>query len=140
MAYNIELSDPNTPSCIQKHTLNMASNLRTNSAPNLADVERARATGTLHRRDPQLIWRTRTQTHDKQHAETVGARKPPKLPPYGLNIGAGKPFPKQMPAADTYVVEFNDADDPLHPQNWALRRKYAPSTYSTISKSLILLM
>jgi DHA1 family multidrug resistance protein-like MFS transporter len=81
----------------------------------------------------------RILTHKRQHAETVGARKPTKLPLYELNIGAGKPFPEQLPASSEYVVEFDDAHDPLHPQNWEMTRKYAAYSYRTISRSLILL-
>ncbi len=61
--------------------------------------------------------------HNKAHAETVGAKEPAKLPPYGLDIGGGKPFPENLPDPGKYLVDFHGHDDPLQPQNWATRRK-----------------
>jgi MFS transporter, DHA1 family, multidrug resistance protein len=69
---------------------------------------------------------SRIQTQSLQHTTTVGggirsrlreSRRP--LPP----MGAGKPFPPSLPAREEYVVEFDGADDPLHAQNWSMRRK-----------------
>ncbi|KAK9369168.1 major facilitator superfamily domain-containing protein [Lipomyces kononenkoae] len=41
------------------------------------------------------------------------------LPPFG----AGKEYPPQPPAIENYIVEYDGADDPLHPQNWAVAKK-----------------
>ncbi|OCK83275.1 major facilitator superfamily transporter [Lepidopterella palustris CBS 459.81] len=67
---------------------------------------------------------SRIQTQRSQHSATVGAslksrqsRKP--LPEFG----GGKPFPPNLPAREEYVVEFDGVDDPLHAQNWPLKRK-----------------
>jgi DHA1 family multidrug resistance protein-like MFS transporter len=69
---------------------------------------------------------SRIQTSKSQHSTTVGgglrsrtrdSRKP--LPAFG----AGKPFPPTLPERDEYVVEFDGPDDPLHAQNWPLRKK-----------------
>lgn len=67
----------------------------------------------------------RTQTHRLQHSQTVGAH-PTKtktneapLPEFG----GGKPYPPPLPAQEEYVVEFDGKDDPLHPQNWPMKRK-----------------
>jgi MFS transporter, DHA1 family, multidrug resistance protein len=69
---------------------------------------------------------SRIQTIRSQHNSTVGetvrsrlreSRKP--LPP----MGAGKPYPPSLPAREEYVVEFDGAQDPLHPQNWPMRKK-----------------
>ncbi|KAF2686452.1 major facilitator superfamily [Lentithecium fluviatile CBS 122367] len=67
---------------------------------------------------------SRIQTQRSQHSATVGAslksrasRKP--LPAFG----AGKPFPPPLPEREEYVVEFDGIDDPLHAQNWPLKRK-----------------
>ena len=67
---------------------------------------------------------SRIQTQRSQHSGTVGAtlksrqsRKP--LP----NFGAGKAYPPPLPAREEYVVEFDGVDDPLHAQNWPLRKK-----------------
>ncbi|KAF2264561.1 major facilitator superfamily [Lojkania enalia] len=67
---------------------------------------------------------SRIQTQRSQHSGTVGAsirsrqsRKP--LP----NFGAGKPYPPPLPEREEYVVEFDGPDDPLHAQNWPLKKK-----------------
>jgi DHA1 family multidrug resistance protein-like MFS transporter len=67
---------------------------------------------------------SRIYTQRSQHSATVGAslksrtsRKP--LPAFG----AGKSYPPPLPEREEYVVEFDGPDDPLHAQNWALRKK-----------------
>lgn len=66
----------------------------------------------------------RIQTQRSQHTATVGAslksrqsRRP--LPEFG----GGKPYPPPLPEREEYVVEFDGVDDPLHAQNWKLKRK-----------------
>lgn len=66
----------------------------------------------------------RQRTHHRQHTETVGRSKPSYGGRQHASIGAGKPFPKQLPDSDNYVVEFDNEHDPLHPQNWSMGRKY----------------
>ncbi|KAK4507004.1 hypothetical protein PRZ48_000738 [Zasmidium cellare] len=71
---------------------------------------------------------SRIQTGRSQHSQTVGASlrsrttsrhtKQP-LP----NFGAGKPFPPPLPDREEYVVEFDGPNDPLHAQNWPLKKK-----------------
>lgn len=67
---------------------------------------------------------SRIQTQRSQHSATVGAslksrqsRKP--LPAFG----AGKPYPPPLPDREEYVVEFEGPDDPLHAQNWPMKKK-----------------
>lgn len=69
----------------------------------------------------------RIQTSKSQHAGTVGrtitgksreSRRP--LPEMGL----GKPYPPPLPEQEEYVVEFDGPDDPLHAQNWPMKKKY----------------
>lgn len=67
---------------------------------------------------------SRIHTQRSQHSATVGAslksrtsRKP--LPAFG----AGKNYPPQLPEREEYVVEFDGPDDPLHAQNWPMRKK-----------------
>jgi DHA1 family multidrug resistance protein-like MFS transporter len=69
---------------------------------------------------------SRIHTQRSQHSGTVGAslksrasRKP--LPAFG----AGKPYPPALPERESYVVEFDGPDDPLHAQNWPLKKKLA---------------
>ena len=75
-------------------------------------------------RHPTVL--SRIQTAKSQHTGTVGrsltgksreSRKP--LPEMGL----GKPFPPLLPSQEEYVVEFDGPDDPLHAQNWPMRKK-----------------
>lgn len=42
------------------------------------------------------------------------------LPPMGLN----KEVPLDFPDAEPYTVSFNGPDDPLHPHNWPLKKKF----------------
>lgn len=71
---------------------------------------------------------SRIQTGRSQHSQTIGAsirsrtvsrhsKKP--LP----NFGGGKPFPPPLPEREEYVVEFDGPDDPMHAQNWPLKKK-----------------
>lgn len=77
--------------------------------------------GNLERHATAII---RTQTQRSQHSGTVGAsiksrqlRKP--LPAFG----AGKPYPPLLPEREEYVIDFDGVDDPLHAQNWTLKKK-----------------
>ncbi|KAL8793481.1 MAG: hypothetical protein Q9195_003964 [Heterodermia aff. obscurata] len=67
---------------------------------------------------------SRIETQRSQHSATVGrslksreSKRP--LPAFG----AGKAYPPQLPGQEEYVVEFDGPDDPLHPQNWPMKRK-----------------
>lgn len=70
----------------------------------------------------------RIQTARSQHSATVGristtytrhsGRQGP-LPEFG----AGKSYPPMLPNREEYVVEFSGVDDPLHPQNWPVKKK-----------------
>ena len=76
----------------------------------------------LHRHTSTL---SRIHTQRSQHSHTVGSifrsrssRSRP-LPAFG----AGKPYPPPLGSQEDYVVEFDGPDDPLHAQNWAVRKK-----------------
>lgn len=69
---------------------------------------------------------SRIATQRSQHSGTVGRsrtsrtrRSSKPLPEFG----AGKPYPPPLPSQEEYVVEFDGPDDPLHPQNWPIRKK-----------------
>ncbi|KAF2707952.1 MFS general substrate transporter [Pleomassaria siparia CBS 279.74] len=84
-------------------------------------------------RNPEAI--RRIETHRSQHRGTVGAQAQPStsrlsstlsrrrterpLPP----LGAGKPYPPPLPDREEYVVEYDGHDDPLHSQNWSMKKK-----------------
>lgn len=38
-------------------------------------------------------------------------------------MGLGKPYPPLLPDQEEYVVEFEGPDDPLHAQNWPMKKK-----------------
>jgi DHA1 family multidrug resistance protein-like MFS transporter len=38
-------------------------------------------------------------------------------------MGANKPYPPPLPDREEYVVEFMGVDDPLHAQNWPMKKK-----------------
>ncbi|OJD13080.1 hypothetical protein AJ78_06418 [Emergomyces pasteurianus Ep9510] len=73
-------------------------------------------------RHPTAI--SRIATHRSQHSATVGAslRSRPSKKPLPA-FGAGKPYPPLLPEREEYVVEFDGPDDPLHPQNWTMKKK-----------------
>ncbi|KAK2802947.1 hypothetical protein FQN50_007192 [Emmonsiellopsis sp. PD_5] len=91
------------------------------SVPSLHGIASIQTQRDLERHPTVL---SRIATHRSQHSATVGAgvrsrvsRKP--LPAFG----AGKPYPPLLPEREEYVVEFDGPDDPLHPQNWPMKRK-----------------
>ncbi|KAL3430193.1 major facilitator superfamily domain-containing protein [Aspergillus tetrazonus] len=43
------------------------------------------------------------------------------------SIGAGKPFPPELPDRERYTVDFEGPDDTMHPQNWPLTIKLISS-------------
>ncbi|KAF2088891.1 major facilitator superfamily [Saccharata proteae CBS 121410] len=73
-------------------------------------------------RNPTVL--SRIQTARSQHSGTVGAsiksRKSNRPLP---EFGGGKPYPPPLPDREEYVVEFDGASDPLHAQNWPLKKK-----------------
>lgn len=81
-------------------------------------------------RNPTIL--SRIATARSQHTGTVGrsqtgksrdSRRP--LPEMGL----GKPYPPPLPEREEYVVEFDGPDDPLHAQNWPMKKKYVPCNF-----------
>lgn len=67
---------------------------------------------------------SRTETHRLQHIATVGASLKSRQTTKPLpNFGGGKPYPPALPPYEDYVVEYDGPDDPLHPQNWPMKKK-----------------
>ncbi|KAK9257436.1 major facilitator superfamily domain-containing protein [Lipomyces tetrasporus] len=82
----------------------------------------AQRRSTFNPNDPVTL--ERLQSARSIHSETVAYRPCGKkelglLPPFG----AGKDYPPEPPDIEDYTVEFDGADDPWHPQNWALSKK-----------------
>ena len=95
---------------------------------------------TLDRRETNLneVELERINTYRLQHRSTVGSSVGISPREEWLPLGAGKPYPPSLPDPEEYVVEFNDANDPLHPQNWSLSRKIGISVtlaYTTFVSS-----
>lgn len=88
-----------------------------------AGLNRTRSEAEMERHQTQL---QRIQTARSQHSGTVGRsatgrsrRSQKPLPAFG----EGKPYPPPMPDQEQYVVEFDGPDDPLHAQNWPIKKK-----------------
>lgn len=80
----------------------------------------------------------RINTYRLQHRSTVGSGIGITPREEWLPLGAGKPYPPTLPDPEQYIVEFTDANDPLHPQNWTLKRKIGISVtlaYTTFVSS-----
>lgn len=99
--------------------------IHSSSSSNGGGMSRIPTQRDLERHPTEL---DRIQTARSQHSNTVGvsmgrsntqtrdSRRP--LPP----MGGGKGLPPKHDV-DDYVVEFDGPDDPLHAQNWPLRKK-----------------
>ncbi|KAB8339267.1 hypothetical protein FH972_022200 [Carpinus fangiana] len=82
---------------------------------------RTQSINTLERHVTAL---DRIETHRSQHLGTVGSTLKSRTSGRPLpSFGAGKPYPPPLPAREEYVVEFDGQHDPLHPQNWPMKRK-----------------
>lgn len=82
---------------------------------------------------------SRINTHRSQHLGTVGrtgttATRDSKRPL--PEFGGGKPYPPPLPHQEEYVVEFDGPHDPLHPQNWPIRKKYVYESCYFLEKVL----
>lgn len=67
---------------------------------------------------------TRINTYRLQQKTTVGSTRGPIPRERWLPMGANKEHPPFLPDSEAYVVEFNGANDPLHPYNWSMTRRY----------------
>ncbi|KAH0600692.1 hypothetical protein MHUMG1_01691 [Metarhizium humberi] len=123
-----------------------ASSASTSSESNDGDgvfrrnMSRVSTQNDLERHPTEL---SRIATARSQHNITVGgglrsrtvsrASKKP-LPAFG----AGKPYPPPLPEREEYVVEFDGPTDPLHSQNWPMRKKVltaAMLSYTTLTSA-----
>ncbi|EFY92227.1 major facilitator superfamily [Metarhizium acridum CQMa 102] len=104
------------------------------------NMSRVSTQNDLERHPTEL---SRIATARSQHDATVGgglrsrtvsrASKKP-LPAFG----AGKPYPPPLPEREEYVVEFDGPTDPLHSQNWPMRKKVltaAMLSYTTLTSA-----
>jgi DHA1 family multidrug resistance protein-like MFS transporter len=104
------------------------------------NMSRVSTQNDLERHPTEL---SRIATARSQHNATVGgglrsrtvsrASKKP-LPAFG----AGKPYPPPLPEREEYVVEFDGPHDPMHSQNWPMRKKVltaAMLSYTTLTSA-----
>ncbi|OQD71325.1 hypothetical protein PENPOL_c001G06087 [Penicillium polonicum] len=66
---------------------------------------------------------TRINTYRLQQKTTVGSTRGPTPRDRWLPMGANKEYPPLLPDSEDYVVEFDGANDPLHPYNWSTPRR-----------------
>ncbi|TLD05587.1 uncharacterized protein PgNI_09755 [Pyricularia grisea] len=120
------------------------------TAPRSRDGTSLRSIATQQdlERHPTVL--SRIQTARSQHGATVGRSRSDAgstgrrswfrrntskaLPPFG----AGKEYPPLLPDREEYVVEFDGPDDPMHAQNWPLRKKAVTAVilgYTTMTSS-----
>lgn len=66
----------------------------------------------------------RINTYRLQQQYTVGSTRNASPPEQWLPMGAGKPYPSPLPSPEEYIVEFEGADDPMHPHNWPMNKRY----------------
>jgi DHA1 family multidrug resistance protein-like MFS transporter len=100
------------------------STIETRPDPRLSEVHTIRPEN-YDRRQSNLneVELERIETYRLQHRSTVGSVVGITPREQWLPLGAGKPHPPALPDPEEYVVEFTDANDPLHPQNWSFGRK-----------------
>lgn len=72
----------------------------------------------------------RIHTYRLQQQLTVGSSRSRTPRDRWLPMGAGKPYPPSLPDSEGFVVEFEGADDPMHPQNWPMRKRYVDNSDS----------
>jgi hypothetical protein len=80
----------------------------------------ARHESSLHR-----IELERNATYKLLHASTVGTQDGGRTRLQTLStLGAGKPYSPSPYNVEDFLVEFEGPYDPLHPQNWPMRKRY----------------
>jgi DHA1 family multidrug resistance protein-like MFS transporter len=106
---------------ISASSVSLSSSESTHRGVGLNRVETQR---DLERHQTEL---SRIHTARSQHSNTVGrdikSVKSSKWSRPLPNFGAGKEYPPLLPNQEDYVVEFDGPDDPLHAQNWPLKKK-----------------
>ncbi|KAI9369549.1 major facilitator superfamily domain-containing protein [Aspergillus egyptiacus] len=87
---------------------------------------------------PDSLELARIETYRLQQKTTVGSTRGPLPHEKWMPMGAGKEYPPTLPDPEAFVVEFDGADDPLHPYNWSLVRRIflvCLLSYSTFANS-----
>lgn len=77
-------------------------------------------------RHPTTLSRIATGRSQQSHTIAAGLRSRTSLRHTKTplpNFGGGKPFPPPLPEREEYVVEFDGPSDPIHAQNWPLKKK-----------------
>ncbi|KAJ5651560.1 MFS general substrate transporter [Penicillium longicatenatum] len=109
------------------------------------DLERTASATTSCREDPQHdLAIERIDTYRVQQQATIGSTRSRVPREQWLSMGAGKPYPPDLPNAEGYIVEFEGSDDPAHPQNWPFRLslrqcrvRYGSAVFATAADGVI---
>jgi DHA1 family multidrug resistance protein-like MFS transporter len=121
--YNQEHGEAGQPSMIRSTTTRSIST----PASQWQSIKSKKEERDLERQQTTPRPLSRIETQRLQYTQTVGgtiaSRTRTSREPWPA-FGGGKPYPPPLPAREEYVVEFDGHADPLHPQNWSLRRKY----------------
>lgn len=118
-----------SPDHYQRRASNEIERVQSASSASTSSLERRRripmsrvSTQSDLERHPTELGRIHTQR--SQHSATVGGSLRSRATSRPLPaFGAGKPYPPPLPEREEYVVEFDGPGDPLHSQNWPLRKK-----------------
>ncbi|KAG0633073.1 major facilitator superfamily domain-containing protein [Tuber brumale] len=114
-----------------------------NSSPHSSEISSSSESSSILSRQgaqretdchPTEVERERTRFSD--HSNTlgralVGFTSKGELPPFG----GGREYPPPLPHRDRYLVDFSGCDDPVHGQNWPLKKKLITATvlgYTTL--------
>ena len=99
-----------------------SSSLSVARQPTQTQMSRINTQRDLERHPTSL---SRIQTERSQHLGTVGRTATSRASKKALpNFGENKPYPPPLPEQEEYVVEFDGPRDPMHPQNWPMKKKY----------------
>ena len=113
--------DQDDGASLSSSSTSSSSSLSVDRIPTTTNMSRLNTQRDLERHPTSM---TRIQTERSQHLATVGtavrSRKSKKPLP---NFGENKPYPPPLPEQEEYVVEFDGPNDPMHPQNWPMKKK-----------------
>ncbi|BCS29783.1 MFS transporter [Aspergillus puulaauensis] len=100
------------------------------------DAESGRMPISETERDEELELE-RINTYRLQQHETIGSSRGRVPREQWLPLGAGKPYPPDLPNVEAYIVEFEGSDDPMHPQNWPMKRRVFQGSVLTFAALVV---
>jgi len=73
--------------------------------------------------DPTVLERHRTAASIYENTVGTALKEYTSTSVVWPEFGGGKPYPPPLPPNDQYLVDFTGPDDPMHGQNWPIRKK-----------------